>query len=329
MHVIQTIIQTLSNLRRQRSFLDTHIKPILISAERSNDGSLGETDFRKIERYYGWAVPAVLGEAFCAWHGRRMTPRERWCSTCMGAMTGLFDDFFDKDFLDDASIRLLMDPNALEGKASNEKLFRFFFKTALDKAPDKSLVQSTLATVYQAQVASKLQSGGSLTDTAIRQITREKGGTSLLFYRTAWNPPVSGEEKELLYDLGGLMQVSNDIFDIYKDKEAGIRTLATTACHIEPLRDWFRQELDKAFSRSFAITAHPSHGRRFLSLLCLGIFCRVFVCLDQLESLEKRSGGTFMLREYSRQDLICDMDTWANKWVSGRYFRELMKGIKT
>ena len=56
----------------------------------------------------------------------------------MGAMTGLFDDFFDKDFLDDASIRLLMDPNALEGKASNEKNCSVFFKTALDKAPDKT-----------------------------------------------------------------------------------------------------------------------------------------------------------------------------------------------
>ena len=134
-------------------------------------------------------------------------------------------------------------------------------------------------------------------------------------------PACIWRRKELLYDLGGLMQVSNDILISTKeDKEAGIRTLATTVLSYRTTAGLVHQELIKRSAVRLQLPAHPSHGRRFLSLLSAWAYSAGVRLPDQLESLE-RSGGTFMLREYSRQDSICDMDTWANKWVSGRYFR--------
>jgi hypothetical protein len=54
-----------------------------------------------------------------------------------------------------------------------------------------------------------------------------KGGSSVLFYRTAFSPEVSGKEKILINNLGAMMQLGNDIFDVYKDRESGINTLVT------------------------------------------------------------------------------------------------------
>jgi hypothetical protein len=54
-----------------KKHLQQNILPLLNVAKQSNDGSLDESDFKKITHYYGLAVPAILGEAFCALHGRK------------------------------------------------------------------------------------------------------------------------------------------------------------------------------------------------------------------------------------------------------------------
>ena len=86
-------------------------------------------DFRKI-RAILWlgSTSRSWRNGFCTWHGRRMTPGNDGAGTCMGAMTGLFDDFFDKEFPGYASIRLLMDQMPWKGKASNENCSVFFSK---------------------------------------------------------------------------------------------------------------------------------------------------------------------------------------------------------
>ena len=68
--------------------------------------------------------------------------------------------------------------------------------------------------------------------------------------------------------------------------------------------------------------------RKFLGIISIGIFSRCLVCLDQLEKLEKRSGGVFKLSEYSRKDLICDMDNIGNKFKSLGYHIKLSRRLK-
>jgi hypothetical protein len=43
----------------------------------------------------------------------------------------------------------------------------------------------------------------------------------------------------MLYKLGGVLQLSNDIFDVYKDSKDDIYTLVTTAKKISELRKLF------------------------------------------------------------------------------------------
>ena len=99
---LQTIQQpfiVISNINRQNKFIQKNINPLLDEAKKINDGNLEENDLKKITGYYGLAVPAILGEAFCTLRGKKMTDKERLASTCQGAMTGLGDDFFDKQRL--------------------------------------------------------------------------------------------------------------------------------------------------------------------------------------------------------------------------------------
>lgn len=328
MTLVITLARLLANLSRQQAFLNKHIRPLVKEPILQEDGSISSEDSRKIFTYYGLAVPAILGEAHCMLHNRRMSLKERWCSTCQGAMTGLFDDFFDKDKLEEGAIRELLDDDKVSYKTAKETLFSAFFKKALQEAPDSLFVRSTLTDVYQAQILSRQQEQSTISQEDIRRITALKGGSSLLFYRSAFAPGPGKKEKELFYQLGALMQLSNDIFDTYKDREAGIATLSTTASHIGPLRAYFLssyRDCRKLLSQS---GFQPAGTTNFMYYLTLAIFSRVMVCLDQYQQLENASGGIFRVTQYQRKQLICDMDTWINKWRSVRYSNWMMSDNK-
>lgn len=312
-----TISRILKNISIQKVFLQQHIAPIIQTCMKNNDGSIDDADIKKINSYYGLAVPAILGEAFCTLRGTPMTNSERLASTAQGAMTGLFDDFFDKDYLSDEAVENIIQNQGESGhKKSNQVLFDIFYKTALDHVPDKKSLINALIDVYKAQVSSKLQVNPHIAHETLLDITMHKGGSSVLFYRTAFSPAINEAEQQLIFNLGAMMQLGNDIFDVYKDRESGISTLITKARHMAEIRHFLKTRLESYFEDAFKLGYPERNTRAFLNIISIGVYSRCFVCLRQLEKNEKLSGGVFDVHAYSRKQLICDMDTTLNKLQS-------------
>jgi hypothetical protein len=53
--------------------------------------------------------------------------------------------------------------------------------------------------------------------------------------------------------------------------------------------------------------------------MSVSVFSRSWVCLDQLEKAAIKNGGIFNPSTSDRKELICDMDTSYNKWLSVYY----------
>ncbi len=319
---IQTPFTTISNINRQKKYIRKKVSPLLAE----NDGSLDENDREKITRYYGLAVPAVLGEAFCTLRGEPMTDKERLASTCQGAMTGLGDDFFDKQRLSEQGVKDFIEkPEMFTGNSTSEKLFLHFYKTALANAKQPAQMQQQIFKVFHAQLLSKQQDNPGLSYEVIKDISIRKGAESLLYYRTAFDHPLQNGEEKMLYCLGGLMQVSNDIFDVYKDREAGVNTLVTTATHIGNLRNYYGAVLKLGKDAALRSGYPKANVQKFIGMLSIGIFSRCFVCLDQLGKNEKKTNGIFEVNAYNRAALICDMDTVVNQLRSLRYHLTISK----
>ncbi|MEO7264168.1 MAG: hypothetical protein ABIW38_04610 [Ferruginibacter sp.] len=315
-----TVISIIKNLKRQKKFLKKKINPILDNAKVNNDGTLSEKDFDKINKYYGLAVPAILAEAFCTLQNRKLSEKERMISTCQGATTGLFDDFFDEKYLNEIDIlEKIESSNKSLSKNSNEGLFDFFYLKMLEMSKSPEIIKEYSRAIYKEQVKSKLQQTDNLSAQQTWEITLSKGGNSLLFYRAAVEPPASDKEKAVLFLLGGLMQLSNDIFDIYKDREAGIKTLPMFYEDIEELKLFFQEKLQAVYAEAYSLPFDRYSIQRFLSILSISVFSRSFVCLQQLEELQKTTGNIFQLSTYSRNQLICDMDTKKNMLHSAAY----------
>ena len=315
-----TLFSILEKLRKQKAFIKKNIFPFLEEAVQSKDGSFDNDDLKKITNYYGLAVPAILGEAFCVLRGKKMTDTERLASTCQGAITGMGDDFFDKNRLGEEELKnILSNPVEANGKTAGEKLSLYFYKTAIANVSDARLMQRALYRVFVAQVDSKRQKKNNLTTEEIKNITLNKGGASLLFYRTVFSNPLNDAEEKMLFTLGGLMQLSNDIFDVYKDVSDNVNTLMSTAEKVNDVRGLFIQLLKEGYEAAGKTGYNRANIKKFINILSVGIFSRCFVCLDHLEKSEALSANLFSPRLYNRKQLICDMDTAGNKWKSVLY----------
>jgi hypothetical protein len=108
----------------QKAFLRKNIVPEIDAVRKTMDDSLGESDFKKITHYYGLAVPAILGEGFCLLRGKQLSNRERMALTYYGAISGMFDDFFDEQQTDMEQVRRLINsPHETTPQNSHQAFF--------------------------------------------------------------------------------------------------------------------------------------------------------------------------------------------------------------
>jgi hypothetical protein len=300
-------------LRDQKAFMQNTVLKDIEEIKRHQDDSLNEADFKKITEYYGFAVPAILGEGFCLLRGKEMAFHERYAMTYLGALTGLFDDFFDVKKTSVTHIRELVDhPDEQLAENSHELLFVRFFRKALEHIHDFHRLTKSINNVFDAQILSKKQTGKVIEREEIQQITLLKGGFSLLFYRSALDEPVGLMEEKMLFSLGGISQLENDLFDVYKDFCNGIKTLATTENSIVRLRKYYKRLVEETFALVHLTSFSDERKIMFLRFIAL-IVSRGSVCLDLLEKREKATNHVFSLPEYTRQELICDMEKPGNR----------------
>lgn len=296
------------NLKRQEVFILNNITPMLESSRIDNDGTLTPKDYSKINKYYGLAVAAILGEAFCLLRNTSMSNSERWVSSSQGVITGLFDDFFDDLRLPLADIiEMLHNPKSIIPKSSNQKLFLEFYIIALDKSNDPELIIKQFVEVYKAQVQSIEQEEFSLNKNRIWEITALKGGHSVLFYRTGFDNILEAGEHEALYQLGVVMQFENDIFDIYKDNKSNITTIPTKCDNIKKLKLRYESEIGKFIELSYNMNYKRKQILKFLDIV-MPVINRGFVCIDQYQKLQKMNNGAFNIASFTRKQIICDME---------------------
>lgn len=282
--------------------------------KRTNEHDLTEEDFEKITFYYGLAVP-VIGELYCLLRGFKISHAERTTLTYLGGTTGLFDDSFDKTGTSKEHLKELINNPSLElARNTRDKLLIKFYLKALNQSPFVTRIKQAANSVFDAQVQSKKQTDIATSAQEIVDITHQKGGASILFYRAALEGEINETEQKLLLNIGFIGQLENDLFDIYKDREDGIRTMATISKSITALRSQYESIISETFLIIDQANFPKANKRKFARMLA-AVTTRGLVCLDQLEKLEHK--GVFELSRYSRKQLVCNMGAPKNimRWV--------------
>ena len=309
----------LKNVLNQKRFIKNVIENELTAFKSNNDGSLTPEDFKKITRYYGLGVPGILGELFCLLRGKKMAKDERFCLTFLGGISGLLDDLFDDPKKQAGHLEeFILEPESLKPMNSYEALLLHFYLLGLKHSANPELLKNQALQVYKSQQESENQQNFGNSTQEIQDITYAKGGASFIFYRLCLNNPLQGKERELLTHLGGLMQLGNDIFDVWEDYYSQTKTAATLCSDISELRNKFKNEIYLIFKLARETDFPKKRVEVFLQNTALAL-SRVLVCLDQFEKLQKTTGNQFTIEKYSREELICDMQKAKNQLKAIKY----------
>jgi hypothetical protein len=277
----------------------------------------------KIESQHGEQLPeyhkrfrlyTIIATIFITWletlRNQRLTETQRETALLFCGLTPLFDDLFDEMQYSAEEISLLSQKKIQRGNW-HEKVCIALFEQIEQRNRHLDWT-SIFQKVIDYQIISKKQFDKNITREEIIDITFGKGGYSLLLYLEAILPKgYTAAEAEAVYLMGAVIQLTNDIFDTFKDRNEGIFTLATTATDINALRKYYDLEVQKNIAQ-FEALPYPKQNIKDFLLQYRLIISRGWVALDQLQALQTQSNGVFKLHDYTRKQLICDMELWRN-----------------
>jgi hypothetical protein len=148
------------------------------------------------------------------------------------------------------------------------------------------------------------------------EVTAYKGWASLVYLRSVFNHRIEAEELNFLKKFGFLMQLSNDIFDVHKDKTEGIKTIANTSINIYEVEKLYLSTLQQMID-NLKVTDFSAFRKFVIKEVILLFYSMPLVALQKLKSLQDKNNGVFELEKFTRQDLVCDMRKVRNvfRWI--------------
>lgn len=290
----------------------------LHNIEQKFSGKFDEVTFNKIVKSYSLWLPMVT-DNFARLFGNYASTTEQERTIHYFICSSVFDNFFDNKLLSVQQIENItfnyqsFQPQTFdEGASLHSHLF------LLNYIFSKEEYLSVLRKEFNAQVASLNQFNQNISDEEIQHITFEKGGNAVLmcYYYTDVEGTV--EERNCWYALGTLIQLSNDLFDIYKDLQEGVETLATRCIDAYQLEKMFLHQVEILKQNIQRLPCNKSHQQNF-STSVSSSYVLGLIAIDNLKRIQFNHNNHLpSLKSLSRKELIIDMEKLSN----------IFKGIK-
>ena len=277
--------------------------------------SLSSKEKRRLKHYfYGTTYLSIV---FCSLRGRTRTRQEKHLFTNLAALAYFFDDLVDTYREQDSSGILWQNNPEKYGKTADERgLALHFLNNIYRELPDADLkeFQAFMHRVFNVETAGRQQKDISKTlkSNELKNITAEKGGYSVLLFRRVLRHQLDPAEKEALYQFGYLIQLCDDIFDLWFDRNEGVATLATAMAQhgdLQHLSQLFEQQAITT-KKAFRHTHYPRPQIETALRVIHFIVSITSVCLKEYADLQKKH-GTLPLDQ--RHVMVIDMERWRNR----------------
>ncbi len=274
---------------------------------------------------------SIMGMSLAEWMrgitGVKLSDNEYKAIGLFSALTALFDDLIDEEGYNSGELKRLC-RQELQRNTVWEHLAIHLFRRIGALSPSADLYNDHLDKCIDYQTFSGLQMSGKLDIDTLRDISYGKGGYAVLYYRSILSQPMSELEREVLYNMGAITQYSNDIFDLYFDREEKIQTLATNASDMYWLNTDYRS-LVTATNQSFLKLRKQTCAIYQVQFSFHLLIKLTYVALDQLMRLQtkKSPDKAFDMYAHTRQELVCDMDKWSNRFRFGFHVSGLRKWL--
>jgi hypothetical protein len=269
---------------------------------------------RRLQHYfYGTTYLSVI---FCSLRQRPRTHREKHLFVNLAALAYFFDDLVDAFRQQDDSGVLWQDNPEAYGAVADERGLALHFLDNIRRAlppHDWAQFRTFMHAVFNVETTGRQQQNTGLTLKDLQRITADKGGYSALLFRRVLRHELSAVEQQAIYDFGHLIQLCDDIFDLWFDHQSGTATVATyfTAEQrdLKGLQQVFETQV-AATRQSFLATPYPRRQQEVALRVVHYIVALTQVCLHHYADLERRLG---QLPLTDRTAMVVDMERWRNR----------------
>jgi hypothetical protein len=305
-------LKTFSGLKQSEKWATS----FLYTIEEKFDGKFDIKTLEKIVKRYS-IQQHFINDSFSSLYGRNNIEKEKVRNLLYFIMVSVYDDFFDDKTLTLEQIdSIFYHPEAFNPQTFFEKVFIYTHTALLNDVADKAQYFKDFEGLHIAQKDSLDQFNPNITDETLLSITTRKGGYCLLMCRHYLDTPYLPAADATWYALGGVIQLTNDLYDIYKDMQEGIITLAVRAKQYEAIYALYHRHAE---ALNETIRQLPvAHARKMeLSIILNVIAAFGYVALDNLKRLQVNNSNNSILPSFEtlpRKELIIDMEKNTNRF---------------
>jgi len=302
-------LKTFSGLKQSEKWATEYLHMV----ELKFDGKFDQKTLEKVVKRYS-IQQHFINDSFSSLYGRNNNVNEKERNLLYFIMVSVYDDFFDDKTLTLEQIdSIFYHPEAFTPQTFFEKVFIYTHTRLLNDVADKAQYFKDFEGLHIAQKDSLEQFNPAVSDEVLLSITTRKGGYCLLMCRHYLDTPFLIEADATWYALGGVIQLTNDLYDIYKDMQEGIITLAIRAKQHEAIYALYHKQaeaLNESIRKLLVTNSHKSD----LSIILNVIAAFGYVALDNLARLQGNNASLPAFETLARKELIIDMEKNTNRF---------------
>ncbi len=304
-------------IKIQKQFNRNFLIPYLDELEKKYNGKFQTEQKKKILDYYGLFITSFLCSSYKRLYGKILTDEERKRATLFGVLTPVGDDLFDIDKLDNISIReITFHPETFNANTFSSHIAKEIQAYLLQSVPHKEAYIKASKDVLDIQVETILQTNPEIPKDEMRRITYTKGAVSVIIYHQCLDDMADEQMLEVLFLIGSLYQLGNDIFDLYKDVRDKIYTLVNTCDDYNLFKKDFIERVRLQNQKIYALP-YSKKDKEDFCIVMNTINARSLVAIDQFIETQKKYKGKVNWQELDRKEMIVDMEKPKNilKWM--------------
>lgn len=312
-----TVLKQVVYVSQSRKKETARANSMLADIEKQLGGSFVPATRRKIMVSHAIYNPMIC-DVFARLHGRTTTPAEKERLIHYFICSSLFDDFTDYGGITTEQLAAIsFTPESYNATSFDEKAFRRSHMLLQAFVKDKGAYLNIARHLFSAQIASQQQHRSALPDETLKDITFMKGGYAVLLCRHYLDINAGKTEEECWYRIGSIIQLTNDLYDIYKDLQDEIATLPNRMTNAYAFEQFFAGQVTQLKEYIKALPCSGSRKQTF-SICLAGICAFGFVAIEQLKQLQGNALLLPDLKQLERKQLIVDMEKKINR---KRWFR--------
>lgn len=309
LQVANYILKLNKALRKQQGFFRRHAPAILSSGHAIEVDS---PEYKRLLKYWQLVLNVICSPSY-KMRDIRFSEEELWRILLLSIFTPLYDDLFDDGVIGtDAIYQLTVDPENYVPITDKDKALRELYLNLLRQIPNETRFIYILKEGYHWEKESLKQFNETVTEEELRTITYKKSYYSVLLCHAVLNHYPSNAEIEMLYPISGLLQLTNDAFDVYKDTRSGMYTVANLRPDYNKLISEFSNECERINQMLHALPYGKKEKERY-GLTVHAMNAMGYMALQQLAQVTGGQSDFQTLKSMPRHQLICDMDSIPQK----------------